>query len=96
LIKGLSANCSFDGLSSLAHSPQEKVTLTSTFSNATGSYHHVNTLYDNTINCLLMLAKSIIALNETFSYKQSLEQTVFHKFTKAVMVEVRDHKSRGH
>jgi hypothetical protein len=43
-----------------------------------------------------MLAQSRIALNETFSYKQALKQTDFHKFIKAMMVEVRDHKSRGY
>jgi hypothetical protein len=66
--------CSFGyGLSCLAHSLQEKVTVisTSTFSNAINSYHRVNTLYDGTINCFSTLAQSSIASNETFSYNQA-------------------------
>jgi hypothetical protein len=68
--------CSFGyGLSCMAHSLQEKVTATSTstFSNAIDSYHHVNTLYDETINCFSTLAQSSIASNETFSYNQALK-----------------------
>jgi hypothetical protein len=54
--------CSFGyGLSCMAHSLQEKVTLTSTFSKGINSYHQVNTLYYGTINCFLTLAQSSIA-----------------------------------
>jgi hypothetical protein len=91
--------CSFGyGLSCMAHSLQEKVTVTSTstFSNAINSYHCVNTLYDGTINCFSTLAQSSIASNETFSYNQALKQDDFCKFIKAMMVEVSDHESREH
>jgi hypothetical protein len=86
------------GLSCMAHSLQEKVTDTSAsmFSNAIDSYHCVNTLYDGTINCFSTLAQSSIASNETFAYNQALEQVDFHKFIKAMMVEVNDHESRSH
>jgi hypothetical protein len=82
----------------MAHSLQEKVTVTSTstFSNAIDSYHCVNTLYDGMINCFLMLAQSSITLNETFLYNQALELDNFCKFIKAMMVEVSDHESRNH
>jgi hypothetical protein len=62
--------CSFGyGLACMAHSLQEKVTVTSTstFSNAINSYHCLNTLYNGTINCFSTLAQSSIASNETFS-----------------------------
>jgi hypothetical protein len=91
--------CSFGyGLSCMAHSLQEKVTITSTstFLNAINSYHRVNTLYDGTINCFSTLAQSSIASNETFSYNQALKQDDFHKFIEAMMVEVSDHESREH
>jgi hypothetical protein len=61
--------CSFGyGLSCMAHSLQEKVTVisTSTFLNAINSYHCVNTLYGGMINCFSTLAQSSIALNKTF------------------------------
>ncbi len=57
--------CSFGyGLSCMAHSLQEKVstTSTSTFSNAIDSYHRVNTLYDETINCFIELHLASILL----------------------------------
>ncbi len=91
--------CSFGyGLSCMAHSLQEKVivTSTSTFSNAIDSYHHVNTLYDGTINCFSTLAQSSIPLNKTFSYNLALKQDNFCEFIKAMMVEVSDHESRDH
>ncbi len=74
--------CSFGyGLSCMAHSLQEKVTVTSksTFSNAINSYHRVNTLYDGTINCFSTLAQSSIASNKTFLYNQALKQIVIMK-----------------
>ncbi len=82
----------------MAHSLQEKVTVTSTstFSNAIDSYHCVNTLYDGRINCFSTLAQSSIALNKTFSYNQALKQDDFCEFIKAMMVEVSDHESKDH
>ncbi len=93
--------CSFGyRLSCMAHSLQEKVTITSTststFLNAINSYHCVNTLYNGMINCFSTLAQSSIALNETFSYNQALKQDNFCEFIKAMMVEVSDHESREH
>ncbi len=91
--------CSFGyGLSCMAHSLQEKVTLisTSTFLNAIDSYHCVNTLYNGMINCFSTLTQSSIESNETFSYNQALKQDDFCEFIKAMMVEVSDHKSRDH
>jgi hypothetical protein len=62
------------GLPSIAHSLQEKVTITSTnpqsaFLRAIDSYHWVNSLYDGTINCFLMMAQVSVASNKTFTYK---------------------------
>ena len=91
--------CSFGyGLSCMAHSLQEGVTVTSTstFSNAIDSYHRVNTLYDETINRFSTLTESSIASNETFSYNHALKQDDFHEFIKAMMVEVSDHQNREH
>ncbi len=91
--------CAFGyGLACMAHSLQEKFTVTSTsmFLNAIDSYHCVNTLYDGMINCFSMLAQSSIASNETFSYNQALKQADFCEFIKAMMVEVNDHESRSH
>jgi hypothetical protein len=91
--------CSFGfRLSFMAHSLQEKVTLTltSTFLNAINSYHRVNTLYNRTINCFSTLAQSSIALDKTFSYNQALKQDHFCEFIKVMMVEVSDHESISH
>jgi hypothetical protein len=89
--------CSFGySLSCMAHSLQEKVTVTSTVSKAIDSYHRVNTLYNGTINCFLALAQSSIALNETFNYNQALKQADFCKFIQAMIDEVNDHEVRGH
>jgi hypothetical protein len=35
-------------------------------------------------------------LNETFTYKQALQEADYHKFVKAMIHEVEDHKSRAH
>ncbi len=89
--------CSFGyGLSCMAHSLQEKVTVTSTFLKAINNYHWVNTLYNGTINCFSTLTWSTIASNETFNYNQALKQTDFCKFIKATIDEVNDHEIRGH
>jgi hypothetical protein len=86
--------CSFGyGLSCMAHSLQEKVTVTSTFSKAIDSYHRVNTLYDGTINCFSTLAQSSIT---TFNYNQALKQADFPEFIQATIDEVNDHEVRGH
>jgi hypothetical protein len=90
--------CSFGyGLSCTAHSLQEKgtVTSTSTFSNAIDSYHHVNTLYNGTINGFSTLAQSN-RIEQDFLIQPSLKQDSFHKFVKAIIVKVSDHESRSH
>jgi hypothetical protein len=46
----------------------------STFSKAIGSFHQVNTLYDGITNCFLTVAQSSIGLNETFAYKQAMQE----------------------
>jgi hypothetical protein len=89
--------CSFGyGLSCIAHSLQEKITVISTFPKAIDSYHWVNTLYNRTINCFSTLAQSSIASNETFNYNQALKQADFCKFIQAMIDEVNDHEIRGH
>ncbi len=84
------------GLTRGAHSLQDNVTSSSKFSNAIDSYHRVNTLYDGTIHCFLTLALSSTASNETFTYKQALQEADYHKFVKAMIHEVDNHKSRAH
>ncbi len=89
------------GLPSIAHSLQEKVTVTSTCQNSTfsktiNSYHQVNSLYNRTINCFSTMAQSSIASNETFTYKQAMREKDYHKFVKAMIKEVDDHKNRNH
>jgi hypothetical protein len=66
-------------LPSIAHSLQEKVTVTSSnpqsaFSKAINSYHRVNSLYDGTINCFSTMAQASVASNETFTYKQAMRE----------------------
>jgi hypothetical protein len=93
----LSTICSFGySLSCMAHSLQETVTVTSTFSKAIVSYHRVNTLYDGTINCFLTLAQSSITLNETFNNNQALKQADVCKFIHAMIDEINDHEIRVH
>jgi hypothetical protein len=71
-------------------------TATSTFSEAIDSYHWVNTLYDEKINCFSTLVQSSIASNETFNYNQALKQADFCKFIQAMIDEINDHEVRGH
>ncbi len=68
----------------------------STFSKAIDSFHQVNTLYDGTINCFSMVAQSSIASNETFTYKQAMQEKDYHDFVLAMVHEVDDHEKRGH
>jgi hypothetical protein len=89
------------GLPSIAHSLQEKVTVTSTtsklaFLKAINSYHWVNSLYDGMINCFSMMTQASIASNKTFTYKQAMRKKDYHKFVKAMIKEVNDHKNRNH
>ncbi len=72
------------------------MTSSSKFSSAIDSYHRVNTLYDGTINCFSTLALSSTASNETFTYKQALQEADYHEFVKAVIHEVDDHESQAH
>jgi hypothetical protein len=58
------------------------------------SFHRVNTLYDGTVNCFSTIALSSEALNETFTYKQALQQPDYHDFIEAVVTEVDNHKTR--
>jgi hypothetical protein len=79
-----------------AHSLQDNVTSSSKFSNAIDSYHRVNLLCDGTINCFSTLALSGTASNETFTYKQALQEADYHKFVKAMIHEVDNNKSQTH
>jgi hypothetical protein len=63
---------------------------------AVNSFHRVNTLYDGTVNCFSTLAQSSEASNETFTYKQALQEPDYHDFIKAMVHEVEDHESRDH
>ena len=98
----LSSICSVGyGLPSIAHSLQEKVTVTSTipqsaFSKAIDSYHQVNSLYDGTINCFLTMAQAGDASNKTFTYKQAMHNKGNREFVKAMIKEVDDHKNMNH
>ncbi len=56
----------------------------------------MNTLYDGTIICFLMVAQSSIASNETFMYKQAMQEKDYHDFVLAMVHEVNDYKKRGH
>jgi hypothetical protein len=60
------------------HSLQDNVTSSSKFSNTIDTYHWVNSLYDRTINCFSTLALSSTASNETFTYKQALQEADYH------------------
>jgi hypothetical protein len=68
----------------------------SLFSKAVDSYHRVNSLYDGTINCFSTLAQSSVASNETFNYKEALQQSDKIEFVKAMVHEVDDHEKRNH
>ncbi len=67
-----------------------------TFSKPINSFHIVNTLYDGTIDCFLTVAQSSIVLNETFTYKQAMQEKDYHDFVLAMVHEVNDHEKRGH
>ncbi len=77
----------------LVHYAEQKPSLLTTTVN---SFHRVNTLYDGTVNCFSTLAQSSEALNETFTYKQALQQPNYHEFVKAMVNEVDDHEKRDH
>jgi hypothetical protein len=57
------------------HSHQVLAQSSSLLSNVIDSYHWVNSLYDGTINCFSTLAQSCLASNETFHYKEALQQS---------------------
>jgi hypothetical protein len=78
------------------HSHQVLAQSSSLLSNAIDSYHRVNSLYDGTINCFSTLAQSSVASNETFNYKEALQQSDKIEFVKAMVHEVDDHESRKH
>ncbi len=66
----------------------------SILSNAVGSYHQVNSLYDGTINCFSTLAQASVASNETFNYKEAMQQSDYHDFIKAMVHEVDNHETQ--
>jgi hypothetical protein len=72
------------------------MTSSSKFLNAIDSYHWVSSIYDGTINCFSTLALSSTASNETFTYKQALQEADYHEFVKAMIHEVNNHNSRAH
>ena len=78
------------------HSHRVLAQSSSLFSNAIDSYHRVNSLYDGTINCFSTLAQSSVASNETFNYKEALQQSDKIEFVKAMVHEVDDHETRKH
>ena len=84
------------GLKCGVHPHQVLAASSSTLSNAVASYHRVNSLYDGTINCFSTLAQSSVASNETFNYKEALQQADYHDFVKAMIHEVDDHEQRAH
>ncbi len=61
---------------------------------AIDSFHRVNLLYDRTINCFSTLAQSSMASNETFYYKQALQEPDYHEFVKAMVNKVDNHESQ--
>jgi hypothetical protein len=63
------------GLECRVHSHQVLAQSSSLLSNAIDSYHRVNLLYDGTINCFSTLVQSSLASNETFQYKEALQQS---------------------
>jgi hypothetical protein len=84
------------GLKYGVHPHQVLATNSSTLSNAIESYHQVSSLYDETINCFSTLAQSSVASNETFNYKEALQQPDYHDFVKAMIHEVDDHEQQAH
>jgi len=87
-----SSFCSIgSGLTCWVHSHQVLVQSSSRLTHAIESYHRVNSLYDGTINCFSTLAQSSTASNETFNYKQALQEPDYHEFVKAMVNEVGDH-----
>jgi hypothetical protein len=44
----------------------------------------------------LTVAQSSIASNETFTYKQAMQEKDYHDFVLAMVHEVDDHEKRGH
>jgi hypothetical protein len=83
------------GLTCEVHPHQVFATRSSTLLNAIESYHQVNSLYDGTINCFSTLAHSSVALNETFTYKEALQQSDYHDFVKAMIHEVNNNEDNN-
>jgi hypothetical protein len=92
-----SSFCSIgSGLTCWVHSHRVLAQSSSRLMYAIESYHSVNLLYDGTINCFSTLAQSSTTSNETFNYKQALQEPEYYKFVKAMVNEVDDHESRAH
>jgi hypothetical protein len=85
------------GMMALVHTHQTiAMQMPSLLTAAVNSFHQVNTLYDGTINCFSTLAQSSEASNETFTYKQALQEFDYHEFIKAMIHEINGHKIWGH
>jgi hypothetical protein len=92
-----SSFCSIgSGLTCWAHSHQVLAQSSYRLTHAIESYHRVNSLYDRTINCFSTLVQSSMASNETFNYKQALQEPDYLEFVKAMVNEVDDNESRVH
>ena len=76
------------GVTCRVHPHQVVANSSSLLSNAIDSYHRINSLYDGTINCFSTLAQSSVASNETFNYKEALQQSDKIEFIKAMINEV--------
>jgi hypothetical protein len=95
VIFGMFCTISIGTLWSLGHTVSAEPNQ-SLFSNAIDSFHRVNQLYDGTLNCFSTVAASALASNETFTYKQAMQQDDYRDFIKAMITEVDDHEQRGH
>jgi hypothetical protein len=90
----LSSLCSIgSGLTCWVHSHQVLAHSSSRLMHAIESYHRVNLLHNGTINCYSTLVQSSTASNETFNYKQALQEPDYHEFVKSMVNEVDDHES---
>ncbi len=84
------------GLTCWVHSHHVLAQSSSRLTHAIESVHRVNLLYDETINCFSTLAQSSTASNETFNYKQALQEPDYHKFVKAMVNKIVDHEFQVH
>jgi chloramphenicol O-acetyltransferase len=59
-------------------------------------FHQLNMQFDGTLNHLHHMVLATEASNETFTFKEAMQETDYRDFIQAMIKEVDDHEQRNH